>query len=255
MLLYEFMGNGSLDSKKNDVVGFIWSDRFKVIIGIAKGVIYLRQEASQKMIYRNHNPTIKLLDNEMNPKISGFGFGLAKIIEDGHTQVSTRRPRTIMIYVSFLSPEQRYFVSLICVCRGYFSPVFYIRDQVSEMSDVYSFGVYVLEILSGKRYSNRERENLIGSALGKNRNVLAMVDAYLGGYFSAEEALRCIQVCLLCTQYDPQQRPTMASALRMLLGEHLRLQEKMEQAQRLSNFATSCSYHVSSTPSNCERSQ
>ena len=68
-----------------------------------------------------------------------------------------------------------------------------------------------------------------------NRNVLAMVDEYLGGYFSAEEAVRCIQVCLLCTLYDPQQRPTMASALRMLLGEDLSLQEKMEQAQRLSN--------------------
>ena len=65
----------------------------------------------------------------------------------------------------------------------------------------------------------------------ENGNVLAVVDTHLGGEFSREEALGCIQVCLLCTQYGPQQRPTMASVLRMLLGEDLSLQEKMGQVK------------------------
>lgn len=59
------------------------------------------------------------------------------------------------------------------------------------------------------------------------RNVFDLVDESLGGAFSEEEALRCIQVGLLCSRREPQQRPTMASALEMLLGEDSSLREKM----------------------------
>lgn len=62
-------------------------------------------------------------------------------------------------------------------------------------------------------------------------NLLDLVDESLGGEFSKEEVMRCIQVGLLCTQYEPHERPTMACALKMLLGEESSLQEKMAQAQ------------------------
>ncbi|KAL1538816.1 non-specific serine/threonine protein kinase [Salvia divinorum] len=224
MLLYEFMENGSLDRYirgEERRRTFQWSGRFKVIIGIAKGVIYLHQESSPKIIHRDLNPTNILLDNEMNPKLSGFG--LAIIIED----------------------DQPPWTTGIAGTWGYISPEFFLGGLYSEKSDVYSFGMLVMEILSGKR-NNRGIENPVCNAWElwrENGNVLTIVDEYLGGEFSEEEALRCIQVCLLCTQDEPQQRPTMASALRMLLGEDLSLQEKMEQAQFPENWSDDVSFN------------
>ncbi|XP_057769764.1 cysteine-rich receptor-like protein kinase 24 isoform X2 [Salvia miltiorrhiza] len=178
-----------------------WSARFKIIIGIAKGVIYLHQELSPKTIHRNLNPTNIFLDNEMNPKISGFAAA-------------------------------RYFQDDDQSKIGYLPPEYFLEGRISEKTDVYNFGVLVLEILSGKRNS-RDTENLIGDTwklLTGNKDVFKTVDGYLGEEFSEEEASRCIQVGLLCTQYGPQQRPKMASALKMLLGEDVSLQEKMAQA-------------------------
>ncbi|KAH6774603.1 hypothetical protein C2S51_013007 [Perilla frutescens var. frutescens] len=205
ILLYEFMENGSLDKFIFDELRrhqLQWSVRFKVIIGIAKGVIYLHQELRPRTIHRDLSPSNILLDNEMNPKISGFG--LARNIEDGLSELST------------------------IAADGYTSPECITQERISEKEDVYSFGVLVLEILSGKK-NNGDGENLIEYAwklwIEGIREVLNLVDRSLGRAFSEEEALLCIQVGLLCTQSVPHHRPTMPSVLKMLLGEELSLQE------------------------------
>ena len=41
---------------------------------------------------------------------------------------------------------------------GYMSPEYAMHGEFSEKSDVYSFGVLVLEIISGKKNNNFERE-------------------------------------------------------------------------------------------------
>ncbi|KAH6791930.1 Malectin/receptor-like protein kinase family protein [Perilla frutescens var. hirtella] len=173
-----------------------WSARFKVITGIAKGVIYLHQESRPRTIHRDLSPSNILLDNEMNPKISGFG--LARNIEDNLSELST------------------------IAADGYISPECITQETISEKEDVYSFGVLVLEILSGKK-NNGDGENLIEYAwklwIEGIRKVLDLVDKSLGGAFSEVEALLCIQVGLLCTQSARRHRPTMPSVLKILLGE------------------------------------
>ena len=84
------------------------------------------------MIYRNLNPTIKLLDNEMNPKISGFGFGLAKIIEDDHTQVSTRIIETTYYHDICILSEPRITIFCffdLCVQRLFLTSILYQRSS------------------------------------------------------------------------------------------------------------------------------
>lgn len=46
------------------------------------------------------------------------------------------------------------------------------------------------------------------------------MDAKLKDQFQPSEALRCIQVGLLCVQQDPNERPTMWSVLSMLESEN-----------------------------------
>lgn len=61
-------------------------------------------------------------------------------------------------------------------------------------------------------------------------NAFDFVDKSLRGAFSKEEALRCIQVGLLCTQYGSHHRPNMISVVKMLLGLDPSLQEKVVEA-------------------------
>ncbi|RXH89909.1 hypothetical protein DVH24_032266 [Malus domestica] len=116
----------------------------------------------------------------MNPKISDFG--MARIFVMNQTEADTNR--VVGTYHHS--------------CIGYMSPEYALYGQFSEKLDVFSFRVLLLEIVSGK----------------KN----AVFDESVGETCRLDEALRSIQVGLLCVQEDPSDRPTMSSIILMLLG-------------------------------------
>ncbi|KAK6154995.1 hypothetical protein DH2020_009243 [Rehmannia glutinosa] len=112
---------------------------------------------------------------------------------------------------------------------GYMSPEYAREGKFSLKSNVYSFGIIVLEILSGHRMREPYRMMpLIDYAwkLWNEGKALDLVDESLGGAFSGDEVLRCIQVGLFCTQPGPNYRPSMPTVLRILQGEEL--QEKLQ---------------------------
>ncbi|KAL8151716.1 hypothetical protein V2J09_021524 [Rumex salicifolius] len=105
-----------------------WMRRFDIILGIARGLLYLHQDSRLRIVHRDLKPANILLDEELNPKISDFG--LAKIIAGNGMSINTTR---IVRTYGYISPEH--------ALEGYFS----------IKSDVYSFGIIVLEIISDKR--------------------------------------------------------------------------------------------------------
>ena len=64
-----------------------WNSRHNIIIGIARGLLYLHEDSLLKVIHRDLKPSNVLLDNKMNPKISDFG--LARIFKDECNGVNT----------------------------------------------------------------------------------------------------------------------------------------------------------------------
>ncbi|XP_058188698.1 G-type lectin S-receptor-like serine/threonine-protein kinase RKS1 isoform X2 [Rhododendron vialii] len=205
MLVYEYMPNGSLDSFIFEISRsklLTCSRRLDIIIGIARGILYLHQDSRLRVIHRDLKASNVLLDSEMNPKISDFGLARAF----GGDQSSSKTKRVVGTY-------------------GYMAPEYAIDGLFSTKSDIFSFGVIVLEIMSGKRnrkFHHADHDlNLLGHAwkFWMDGKAFELIDPVMQGSFPMSKVLRCIQIGLLCVQKCPEDRPTMSSVVLMLVSD------------------------------------
>ncbi|XP_042945720.1 probable LRR receptor-like serine/threonine-protein kinase At1g07650 isoform X4 [Carya illinoinensis] len=204
-LVYEYMENNSLARPLFGLEQFQlkldWPTRQKICIGIARGLAFLHEESTLKIVHRDIKTTNVLLDSKLNPKISDFG--LAKLDEEEKTHISTRVAGTI----------------------GYMAPEYALWGFLTYKADVYSFGVVTLEIVAGKSNMKfRPNESYVclldwALVLQQKGNLVELVDPKLGSEFKMEEAIRMIKVALLCTNPSPALRPTMSAVVSMLEGQ------------------------------------
>ncbi|WMV39437.1 hypothetical protein MTR67_032822 [Solanum verrucosum] len=203
LLIYEHMVNGSLDRwiyHKNEENGLRWHTRQRIITDIAKGLAYLHDECSQKIIHLDIKPQNILLDKNFNAKISDFG--LSKLIDKDESKVVTRMRGT----PGYLAPE-------------------WLRSVITEKVDVYAFGIVLLELLCGRKNLDRSQADedvhllSVFERKSEQQQLMDIVDKNNEDMQIHKEAVtEMMSIAAWCLQGDFTKRPSMSLVVKALEG-------------------------------------
>ncbi|XP_073287078.1 L-type lectin-domain containing receptor kinase S.4-like [Primulina huaijiensis] len=191
------MPNGSLDKWLFDETKYVlsWNQRFKIIKGVASGLLYLHEGYEQVVLHRDVKASNVLIDIEMNGKLGDFG--LAKLYDHGSNPSTTRVVGTL----------------------GYLAPELSRTGKATTSSDVFAFGALLLEVVCGRRpiESKSDPEDLVLVDYvwkkWKEGRVLDVVDKQMEGDFDENEVLMVLKLGLMCSSNDPTGRPTTRQVL------------------------------------------
>ncbi|RDX88447.1 putative serine/threonine-protein kinase PIX7, partial [Mucuna pruriens] len=203
LLVYEYMCRGSLEEHlftRN--MRLPWPIRLKIAIGAAKGLVFLHEEATRPVIFRDFKTSNILLDMNYNPKLSDFGLAKDAPVGDA-SHVSTQVMGT----------------------EGYAAPEYVMTGHLTCKSDVYSFGVVLLEMLTGRRAVEErmpeKEQNLVEwlrPLLRNKANFNYLMDPKLEGQYSVKGAHRAMRLATHCIRSDPKARPLMSEVVRVLMS-------------------------------------
>lgn len=212
-LIFELM-KGSLESILFDAVSrgsFDWEWRFKVIMGISRGLLYLHEDSGLPIVHRDLKSPNILLAEDGTPKVSDFGT--ARLLEVGCTHEDTSR---------------------VVGTRAYLPPEYARFGFYSVKTDVYAFGILVLEIITGKKITSvtEDDQYLLNYAWmhWRRGSVLKMVDSSFKRTCSSDQVMRCVHVALLCVQESVTVRPVMRTVIQMLSSDSLNLPSPTQPA-------------------------
>ncbi|XP_058751212.1 L-type lectin-domain containing receptor kinase IV.1-like [Vicia villosa] len=200
LLVYDYMSNGSLDHYLHNQprVSLNWSQRFRIIKGVASGLFYLHEGWEQVVIHRDIKASNVLLDGEMNGRLGDFG--LARLYDHGADPHTTHLVGTV----------------------GYLAPEHTRTGKATKFSDVFAFGAFLLEVVCGRRPIDHVGENesviLVDYVFEcwKRGDILEAKDVNLGIYYVSEEVELVLKLGLMCSHSEPGARPSMKQVVQYL---------------------------------------
>uniref|UniRef100_A0ACD6A5K5 Uncharacterized protein n=1 Tax=Avena sativa TaxID=4498 RepID=A0ACD6A5K5_AVESA len=205
LLVYDYMSNGSLDKYlyggKDKPATLDWAQRFRIIKGVASGLLYIHEDFEQVIIHRDIKASNVLLDADMNGRLGDFG--LARLYDHG------------------ADPQTTHVVGTM----GYIAPELARSGRASPLTDVFAFGAFILEVTCGRRpveqALNDSRLMLVDWVLEhwQKESLLEVVDARLGGDYDADEVVMALKLGLMCSHPLPGARPSMRQVMQYLEGD------------------------------------
>ncbi|XP_045794142.1 receptor-like cytosolic serine/threonine-protein kinase RBK2 [Trifolium pratense] len=212
-LVFQLSPLGSLDSllhgsNKNELD---WSKRYKIMVGIADGLLYLHEYCQRRIIHRDIKAENILLTENFEPQICDFG--LAKWLPEQCSHHNVQKSEGTF---------------------GYFAPEYLLHGIVDEKTDVYSFGVLLLEIITGRRVLDHLHQSLVlwAKPLLDANNIKDLVDPSLGGDYDQEQMDRIVLTASLCVENSPILRPRMSQVSILLKGDECAKEYQRQSLQR-----------------------
>lgn len=208
VLVYPFMQNLSVAYHLRDLKpgekGLDWTTRKRIAFGAARGLEYLHEHCTPKILHRDLKAANILLDDDFEPVLGDFG--LAKLVDPSVTHITTQVRGTM----------------------GHIAPEYLSTGKSSEKTDVFGYGITLLELVTGQRAIDLSRledeEDVLLldhiKKLLRGMRLTDIVDPNLTVY-DAKEVETMLQVALLCTQGSPEDRPKMGEIIHMLRGQGL----------------------------------
>nr|XP_043627871.1 BRASSINOSTEROID INSENSITIVE 1-associated receptor kinase 1-like [Erigeron canadensis] len=209
LLVYPYMVNGSVASclkgRPNTKPALDWATRTRIAVGTARGLAYLHEHCTPKIIHRDVKAANIMLDEEFEAVVGDFG--LARLLDWKVTHVTTAVRGTI----------------------GHIAPEYISTGRSTEKTDVYGYGVMLLELITGQqaydlaRLQKDESVMLLEWVKGllQDKKLETLVDADLKVDVVNDDVERLVQIALLCTQEIAMERPSMSEVIRMLEGDGL----------------------------------
>ncbi|OVA09436.1 Protein kinase domain [Macleaya cordata] len=199
-LVFNFSPNGSLESALHDKKSNMleWPVRYKIAIGVARGLHYLHKRCKRRIIHRDIKASNVLLGMDFEPQISDFG--LAKWLPKQWTQYSA-----IPVEGTF----------------GYLAPEYFMHGIVDEKTDVFAFGILLLEIITGRMPIDSSKKNLLSWAkpLIESGDIARLADPKLGGKYDADQMYRVVLTASYCVRQSSLWRPSMHEVLQLLTDD------------------------------------
>ncbi|XP_050120935.1 receptor protein kinase-like protein ZAR1 [Malus sylvestris] len=228
LLVTDFIRNGSLYNAlhgklTNSLPPLPWTARLKIAQGTARGLVYIHEHSPRKYVHGSIKSTKILLNDDLQPYISGVGLARLMLGTSKFTTSASRKHNSNQSIVAsgmagpssstiYLAPEAR--VS---------------GSKFTQKCDVYSFGIVLLEILTG-RLPDEELENggeglesLVRKTFRDERPLSEIIDPVLvQEVYAKKQVVEAFHIALNCTELDPELRPRMKTVSESL--DRIRLQ-------------------------------
>lgn len=203
-LIYELIPNGSVESHLHGVhqeyAPLDWGARLKIALGAARGLAYLHEDSSPRVIHRDFKSSNILLEHDFTPKVSDFGLARTALDEE-NKHISTRVMGTF----------------------GYVAPEYAMTGHLLVKSDVYSYGVVLLELLTGRKPVDMSQppgqENLVSWArpvLTSEEGLESIIDPTLGPDLPFDGISKVAAIASMCVQPEVSNRPFMGEVVQAL---------------------------------------
>ncbi|RWR78547.1 Protein kinase domain-containing protein [Cinnamomum micranthum f. kanehirae] len=223
LLVYELMPKGSLDKllfstqkqykEGEDEEQLSWEKRHSIICGVASALSYLHDGCRPRVFHRDVKLSNVMLDSDYSARLGDFGLARA-VKRDDQTHHSTK---------------------VIAGTPGYVAPEHILTGRANAETDVYGFGVFAMVVACARPADNSNNNNnqdccderalnnnhivdWLWDLYGKGK-ILEAVDQRLKGEFDVEQMERVLKLGLACCHSNPNERPSMKVALRVLTGE------------------------------------
>ncbi|GAB4843819.1 hypothetical protein Ancab_013781 [Ancistrocladus abbreviatus] len=214
LLVSDFICNGSLytalhGGPSNNLPSLSWTARLNIAQGTARGLVHIHECSPRKYVHGNIKSSKILLDDDLQPYISGFGLNRLVPGASKTTNLAAKRHISNNVFLmdsKILAPSS----------AAYVAPEARNGNKLTQKCDVYSFGIMMMEMLTGQlpdaepEKGGKGLENIVKKVFREERPLSEIIDpALLQEVHAKKQVLATFHIALKCTEADPELRPRM----------------------------------------------